>query len=72
LPRKLLPIRQSAERLGIKEKTLRFWIWQRKIEFVKIGRSVKISEEVIERIIERGTVPAKGASSSEGTKAAYD
>jgi len=40
-------------------KTLRFWIWQRKIEFVKIGRSVRIAEDVIENLIERGTVPKK-------------
>ena len=57
--RNLLPILQAAERLGIQEKTLRFWIWQRKIEFVKIGRSVRIAEGVIEQLIERGTVPAK-------------
>jgi excisionase family DNA binding protein len=59
LRRKLLLVRTSAERLGIQEKTLRFWIWQRKIEFVKIGRSVRIPEDVIDRMIEDGTVPVK-------------
>jgi len=55
---RLLTVAESAERLGIREKTLRFWIWQRKVEFIKIGRSIRISEDVIRRLIEHGTVPA--------------
>jgi len=55
----LLTVPQCARRLGIREKTLRFWIWQRKIEFIKIGRSIRISEHVVSRIVEQGTVPAR-------------
>jgi excisionase family DNA binding protein len=56
---RLLSIPQGAERLGMKEKTLRFWIWTKKIEHVKVGRSVRVKEDTINRLIEQGTVPAK-------------
>ncbi|HEY6343229.1 MAG TPA: helix-turn-helix domain-containing protein [Bryobacteraceae bacterium] len=59
---KLLDIPTTAERLGVKPSTVRFWIWQRKIEFVKVGRAVRIPESEIERIIERGTIPALAAA----------
>jgi excisionase family DNA binding protein len=56
---RLLDIPQSAERLGIKPKTLRFWIWAGQIEYVKVGRAVRLRESTINQIIERGTVPAR-------------
>ena len=55
----LLTVDQAAERLGLKPATIRFWIWQRKIRFVRIGRAVRIPVAVVEDIIERGTVPAR-------------
>ena len=55
---RLLTIAEAADRLGLKPKTLRFWIWARKIEHVKIGRAVRLSESTIQEIIQRGTVPA--------------
>jgi excisionase family DNA binding protein len=54
---RLLDIPMTAERLGVKESTVRFWVWQRKIEYVKVGRCVRVPESAVERIIERGTVP---------------
>lgn len=48
----------AAESLGVSIKTLRGWIYRRQIDFVKIGRSVRISDETINRLIERGTRPA--------------
>jgi excisionase family DNA binding protein len=56
---RLFTVRESAERLGIKPKTVRFWIWTRKIEYVKIGRAVRLREDTIQKLIERGTVPEK-------------
>jgi excisionase family DNA binding protein len=58
---RLLTLPEAAERLGLKEATLRFWVWQRKIEIVRVGRAVRISEDVVRRLIERGTVPARRA-----------
>jgi excisionase family DNA binding protein len=58
---RLLTLPEAAERLGLKVATLRFWVWQRKIEIVRVGRAVRVREDVIKRLIERGTVPARRA-----------
>lgn len=55
----MLTIRAAAERLGLREATLRSWVLQRRIQFCKLGRSVRISEAEIDRIIQRGTVPPR-------------
>jgi excisionase family DNA binding protein len=55
---KLKSLPEAAERLGVSVKCLRGWIWRRSISYVKIGRSVKIADETIQRIIDRGTMPA--------------
>jgi excisionase family DNA binding protein len=55
---KLVTLPEAAERLGVSVKCLRAWVWRRTISYVKVGRSVRIAEETIEKIIQRGTVPA--------------
>ena len=47
--------KQTAEKLGVCEKTIFFWIKQGKIKAIKIGRNYKISEEEIEYIKQNGT-----------------
>ena len=49
---------QVAERLGLSVKCLRGWVWRRSIPYVKVGRAVRISDETIQKIIDRGTMPA--------------
>ena len=49
----------AAKILAVEESTVRFWIWTRRIEFVKVGRAVRIPDRAIREIIERGTVPAR-------------
>ena len=56
----LLTLMQAAEQLGLKEPTMRDWVWRRKIEFVRLGRAVRIKEETIKKLIEGGTVPTRG------------
>jgi excisionase family DNA binding protein len=56
---RLLRLPEAADRLGLKVSTLRFWIWQRKIETVRVGRAVRIREDSINRLIEEGTMPAR-------------
>jgi excisionase family DNA binding protein len=56
---RLLTIPEASERLGLKPSTMRFWIWTRKIEHVKVGRAVRLSEDTIHQVIQRGTVPAR-------------
>jgi excisionase family DNA binding protein len=55
---KLNSLPQTASRLGISVKCLRSWIYRRTIPYVKVGRAVRISDETIQKIIDRGTMPA--------------
>lgn len=56
----LLRVSEAAERLAVKESTLRAWILARRLSCVHIGRrAVRIPISEIERIIVEGTVPAR-------------
>jgi excisionase family DNA binding protein len=55
--RKLLTVDEAAMELGLRPKTLRQKIWKREIEYQKIGGAVRIRSDVIDRLIERSTVP---------------
>lgn len=55
---KLRTLPEAAERLGLSVKCLRGWVWRRSIPYVKVGRAVRISDETIQGIIDRGTMPA--------------
>jgi excisionase family DNA binding protein len=58
---RLLRVEEAAERLGLKQTTMRDWLWKRRIPFVRVGpRAIRIKESVIQSIIEMGTVPARG------------
>jgi excisionase family DNA binding protein len=54
----LLTLEQAAQRLGMKTITLRMWASRRKIARCKIGRSVRIPESEIARIVETSLIPA--------------
>jgi len=56
--RKLLTLKEAAVALSLSEKTLWAWRARRQIGIVHIGRSVRIPEAEIERIIAEGSVPA--------------
>jgi excisionase family DNA binding protein len=49
----------AAKAMGVTVACLRSWIYKRKIAYTKIGRAVRISDDTIQRIIDRGTVPAR-------------
>jgi excisionase family DNA binding protein len=55
---RLRSLPQAAERLGVSVKCLRGWVYRRKIGYVKVGRAVRLSDETIQKIIDRGTMPA--------------
>ena len=59
--RELLKVRQTAERLTVTEALVRKMIAQRRIEFVRIGRCIRIPADVVEMMVENGTVPPLGA-----------
>ncbi len=51
---KLLTLNQVSERTGLSHWTLRAWIREKRIDYVRIGRSLRIPESVIENLIEGG------------------
>jgi excisionase family DNA binding protein len=56
----LLTAAQAAERLGLKESTIRAWLLARRLVHVRIGRrAVRIPALEIEKLIQQGTVPAR-------------
>jgi len=58
--RNLFRIPQAVDYLGgaVKAATLRQWIWRRQIETVRLGGAVCIPQDALDKLIERGTVPA--------------
>jgi excisionase family DNA binding protein len=55
----LLTIRETAQRLGLKESTIRKYILKRQIAYVKPSvRAVRIPIEELERILAAGIWPA--------------
>ncbi|HNP82336.1 MAG TPA: helix-turn-helix domain-containing protein [Nitrospira sp.] len=56
---KLITVREAAERLGLKESTIRKYILKRQISYVKPSvRAVRIPIEELERILPAGLRPA--------------
>jgi excisionase family DNA binding protein len=59
---RLLTVEAAAERLSTSTRFIRRLIAERRIEFVKIGRHVRISEAALVQFIEAGRVePISGA-----------
>ena len=56
--KQLLTVAQVAERLGLKEATIRRYILERKLPYVKLGRAVRIPVEAIEALIASSYRPA--------------
>jgi len=52
----LLRIPQAARVLGIRPKTLRNWVWRRKVTFVKIGKGVAFRPSDLRDFIEKNVV----------------
>jgi len=55
---RLLKVPEAALRLNISEKTTWKMVYARKVDVVRIGRSVRILENSIEKLIDDGTIPA--------------
>lgn len=53
---KLLTVPEAAQCLALKEATIRRRILEKKIGYVKLGRSVRIPVEVVERLCKEGYV----------------
>jgi excisionase family DNA binding protein len=56
-PDRLLTVEATAERLSTSVRFVRRLIAERRIEFVKVGRHVRISETALADFIEAGRTP---------------
>ena len=56
---RLLTVREGAQQLAIKEGTLRLWLAQRRIPYIKAGRAVRIPLDAIEQFLAANLVPAR-------------
>jgi excisionase family DNA binding protein len=59
MPSKLLTVQESADQLGLSARTIWGWIYERKVEVVRLGRAVRIKQSSLDELIEQGTTPAK-------------
>jgi excisionase family DNA binding protein len=50
---------QAATALNVSKRTVRAWIAQGRLGFVRLGRAVRVPVEEIERLLESGFVAAK-------------
>lgn len=58
----LLDVNEVARRLGTKPRFVRRLIAERRIEFHRVGRHVRISEAALAEFIKRGRVPPLSAA----------
>jgi excisionase family DNA binding protein len=61
--RHLLTVEAAAERLSTSPRFIRRLIAERRIEFVKVGRHVRISESALDEFIDAGRVAPLTAAS---------
>jgi excisionase family DNA binding protein len=54
----LLRVEDLASKLKVSLKTVRSWVYLRKIPFTKIGRRVYFAAGVVEEMLRRNAVPA--------------
>lgn len=54
-----LNVREVAGALGLSESTIRSWLAQRRLGFVRLGRAIRIPVEEIDRVLAQGAVPAR-------------
>jgi len=52
----ILTVEEVAEKLRMKEPTIRDWIYSKKIPVLRIGRRVFIRRETVERILQDGLI----------------
>jgi len=60
----LLTIKQAAELMHVKVWTLRAWVSQKRIPYVKLGRLVRFDPKAINEFIAENSFKATGKTSS--------
>jgi len=49
---------EAAEQMNVSKHTVRAWLAQRRIGHVRLGRAIRIPAAEIQRLLDRGAVPA--------------
>lgn len=57
---RLMTVPEVADRLNTSERYVRRLIDERRIEFIRIGRKIRISSATVDQLIERGRVVVSG------------
>lgn len=55
----LLTVKQVAERLGLREGTIRTWLAKGRLPKVRCGRAIRVPAGAIQDFVRRNTVPAR-------------
>lgn len=55
----LVNIQQAARGMGVSPHTIRAWLYQGKLSYVKLGRRVLLRSEDLEAFIKKNVVEAK-------------
>jgi excisionase family DNA binding protein len=50
-------VKQAAEELNVAQSTIRAWIGQRRLGYVRLGRAIRVPASEIQRMLEMGFVP---------------
>ena len=56
---RLLTVKEASNLLALREGTVRLWLAQRRLPYVRCGRAIRIPSEAVEQFIQRNTVPAQ-------------
>ena len=51
-------VKEFADAVGLSPKTIRQWVWMRRVSYVRVGRVIRFRPETVQEILNRGTVPA--------------
>jgi excisionase family DNA binding protein len=52
-------VEQAAAELNVSQGTIRSWMTQRRIGFVRLGRAVRVPSAEIQRLLDIGFVPSE-------------
>jgi excisionase family DNA binding protein len=65
MPSDLVNVMEAAELLRLKPSTLRAWVLQRRIPFVRLGRRVLFRRSDLETLIGKSVIPARSKNAME-------
>ncbi len=56
---KLLNVKEAAEKLNISPHTIRAWVFQKRLPYVRLGRRIGLKAEDIDSFITRNYIQAR-------------